>query len=108
VAAAHALVHPAEAATSPPCCKKCGGKAPVQHAPAAPKPADPSKPVGPDNCPCPLCAAPAAALFDALPATALDPPVVGLLHPTSAATSLDGFRSQPDRPPRAWSRLTPL
>ena len=101
VAATLALIQPAEGAKGVRCCTKCGGKAPARHSPAAPKPADPSKPVGPDNCPCPLCAAPAAALFDAQPATGLDPPAVGLLHLTPAAASLDGFRSQLDRPPRA-------
>jgi hypothetical protein len=102
VTAAHSLVHPAGVAVKGSfCCPKCGGKAPVHHGPASPKPGDPSKPLGPDNFPCPLCAAPAAALFEALPASSLDAPVVRLLHLTPTETLLDGFHSQLDRPPRA-------
>jgi len=79
--------------TSPPCCKKCKSK------PA--KPDRPAKPICPQNCPCPLCSAPTAALIVIGPVAELDLSIVSRLPLPSQLSPPDGFHFLLDRPPRA-------
>jgi hypothetical protein len=98
VDAARSLSQSHAAPASPPCCKQCKGKGSNHSAPA--KPDRPTKPTCPQNCPCPLCSAPTAALTVIVPETGLDLSAGSRLPIPSLSSPPDGFHFLLDRPPR--------
>lgn len=84
-----------------PCCAKCRSKAAEQPAPSAPKPDEPAKPDCPPNCPCPLCAAPAALVPDVGSFEAPLPLSAERLPAALVLAEPDGAPASLDRPPRA-------